>query len=417
MFIVISIIISIIFYTYFCTNIPKNVDDYYKVKFFTLLISISHNIGLGIEKFFGIKGFNTWQRIFTSFLFSVPIPKPKWLTIKNIKIGNVNCRVYIPKENKLKYDGGVIYAHGGGWCIMKTQYCDVSLYYLIKQLGTVLISIDYSLSPEVGFGKAIDELENVITEIYNSYYKELNINRDKITLMGESAGGNLWLGVLSRLSKKVDNRICIKNLVLPYPVTGVFHFLLPSYQYYYKTYKDSGMLSPDNMARWILLYLGLDDIDNCVEIMKRNGHISNNVRESITFKESFNGKKLIDYIEDVSYLEKSTNFPPPDEKLSKKMEKYLMNPEFSPLMSSKSSLSNLPPTFILTSNYDILRDEGILFSYKLKESGVSVVHKNYLKGIHGSMTIPLSTTAHEMARDISYFIQNNSLNQKIDKEK
>uniref|UniRef100_A0A0K0F191 Abhydrolase_3 domain-containing protein n=1 Tax=Strongyloides venezuelensis TaxID=75913 RepID=A0A0K0F191_STRVS len=415
-FLLLSIAIPIIFYTFFCTNIPKGVDDYYLVILFTRLISINHNIGLCIEKFFGIKGFNIWQRMFASLLFSIPIRKPKWLTIKEIKIGNVKCRIYIPKGNKLKYDGGVIFAHGGGWCIMETRYCDFGLYHLIKDLGTVLISIEYSLSPEVHFGIAIDELESVVIDVYNNYYKELNINRDKISLMGESAGGNLCLAVALRLTKN-RNKIPIKSLVLPYPVTGAYHFLLPSYQYYYKTYKDSGMLSPDNMARWILLYLGLDDIKDCVEIMKRNGHISEKIRENPIFMESFNAKKLIDVVEDVKYIDKSSIFPPPDERLSNAMEKYLLNPEFSPLMSSKEELSLLPPTFVLTSNYDILRDEGILFSCKLKESGVTIFHKNYSKAIHGAMTIPISNAAHEMSRDISFFIQNDSLKEKTEKIK
>ncbi|CEF61817.1 Alpha/beta hydrolase fold-3 domain-containing protein [Strongyloides ratti] len=360
-----------------------------------------------IKKFYGIKGFNIWQRLFTNFLFSIPLRKPKWLIIKNIKIGNINCRLYIPKNNKRKYDGCIIFAHGGGWCIMKTHFCDFSLYNIIKNLGTILISVDYSLSPEKRFGTAIDEIEKVVTTIYDNYYKELNINRNKISLMGESAGGNLCLAVALRLSKFSD-KIPIKCLILPYPVTGVFHFLLPSYQYYNDNFKNSGMLSPDNMARWILLYLGLDDIKNGVEIIKQNGHISKKIRENPIFKESFNAKKLINFVENVKYIENSNNFSPPDLELANKMEKYLLNSEFSPLMCCKEKLSFLPPTFILTSNYDILRDEGILFNNKLKDAGVSVKLKNYKNSIHGSMTIPLSVVANEMSKDIVNFIQNIS---------
>uniref|UniRef100_A0A0K0E6Z2 Abhydrolase_3 domain-containing protein n=1 Tax=Strongyloides stercoralis TaxID=6248 RepID=A0A0K0E6Z2_STRER len=407
MVILLTLPIFLIFYTFYYKNIPNNIGDYYKIKFFTLLIQISHFIGLIIEKFYGIKGFNIWQRLFTNFLFSLPIRKPKWLIIKNIKIGNVNCRLYIPKNDKKKYDGCIIFAHGGGWCIMKTHFCDLALYYIIKNLGTVLVSVDYSLSPEKHFGTAINEIENVVRTIYNDYYNELNINRNKISLMGESAGGNLCLSVALRLSKNI-NKIPIKSLILPYPVTGVFHFLLPSYQYYNDNFKNSGMLSPDNMARWILLYLGLDNIKNSVEIIKKNGHISTKIRNSPIFKESFNTKGLINFVEDIKYIENSNNFLPPDNELASKMEKYLLNPEFSPLMCCKEQLSYLPPTFILTSNYDILRDEGILFNNKLKDSGVSVKLKNYVNAIHGSMTIPLSDVANEMSEDIVNFIKNIS---------
>uniref|UniRef100_A0A0N4Z144 Abhydrolase_3 domain-containing protein n=1 Tax=Parastrongyloides trichosuri TaxID=131310 RepID=A0A0N4Z144_PARTI len=406
MWLLLTISIPILFYTLYHKPIPSCIDDYYKVSFFTILIRISHSIGVLLEQFKGLKGFNFWERIFTVLLFSLPIGKPKWLKIEDITISNIPCRVYIPLGAKRKNNNGIIFAHGGGWCIMKAKYSDLSIYSLVRYTGSVVISIDYSLSPEARFGVAINECENVIKEFYNNYYKEFNVDRNKISVMGESAGGNLVIAATLRLCK--NNNVPINKLVLVYPVTGVFNFLLPSYQFYNEYCKDNGMLSPENMIRWILLYLGLEDHKNAIDIMRKNGHISKRIRESENFKESFNVENLMDVIHKEEYIKGIINYTSPDKELSKAMEPYLLNPEFCPLMATKKELSHFPPTFVLTTNYDILRDEGILFAHKLKLSGVSVQNKNYMKGIHGSMTVPLGKVGLEMSKDIANFIDNCS---------
>jgi acetyl esterase len=48
------------------------------------------------------------------------------------------------------------------------------------------------------------------------------------------------------------------------------------------------------------------------------------------------------------------------------------NPEISPLRAER--LPALPPTFIATAEYDVLRDEGVAYARKLESSGVAVTH-------------------------------------------
>jgi len=70
-----------------------------------------------------------------------------------------------------------------------------------------------------------------------------------------------------------------------------------------------------------------------------------------------------------------------NETIWEQMKDKLLNVYYCPLVAP--SLAGLPMAYVFTAEHDPLRDEGLLYLYRLKEAGVKVEHAHSDIGIHG----------------------------------
>jgi acetyl esterase len=79
------------------------------------------------------------------------------------------------------------------------------------------------------------------------------------------------------------------------------------------------------------------------------------------------------------------------------------DPRASPLLAA--NLSVMPPTFILTAENDVLRDEGEGYAEALARAGVDVTVKRYAGQIHGFVSlVGLFDGGAEALNDIAAFL-------------
>lgn len=64
------------------------------------------------------------------------------------------------------------------------------------------------------------------------------------------------------------------------------------------------------------------------------------------------------------------------------------DPRVSPLFASDAALAKLPPTLVITAEFDPLRDEGEAFASRLSSLGVPTSSVRYAGQIHGFISMP-----------------------------
>lgn len=128
----------------------------------------------------------------------------------------IAVRIYTPK-GKGPFPI-IIYYHGGGWVFGNLESADGGCQLLASEAQAIVISVDYRLAPEYKFPIPLHDAYDALLWTY-SQAASLNGLTNKISVSGDSAGGNLAT-VVTHIAKK-ENGPSILAQALIYPVTNV----------------------------------------------------------------------------------------------------------------------------------------------------------------------------------------------------
>ena len=70
-----------------------------------------------------------------------------------------------------------------------------------------------------------------------------------------------------------------------------------------------------------------------------------------------------------------------DEELWRKIESTVLNPHFAPLMAT--DLTKVSSAFVVTSEFDVVRDDGMIYAERLRRAGVKVNLYHVKTAFHG----------------------------------
>jgi acetyl esterase len=141
----------------------------------------------------------------------------------------------------------LVYLHGGGWTLFSIDTHDRLMRDYAARSGWAVLGIDYSLSPEVRFPFALDEIEAVLDWLRRDG-SELGLDTGQIAIGGDSAGANLAIATALRLRGRGEPRLA--GMLLNY---GAFDTeRRPSHD---RFGSDDFMLNPDEMDAFWADYL------------------------------------------------------------------------------------------------------------------------------------------------------------------
>ncbi|XP_054894735.1 neutral cholesterol ester hydrolase 1a isoform X2 [Poeciliopsis prolifica] len=294
--------------------------------------------------------------------------------ISDITFASIPVRVYEPPaggEGHLRR--GLMYLHGGGWAFGsgKMGAYDKVSRMISDELNTVVVSVEYRLFPEVLFPEpfldCVAAAKHFLSpEVLDKYA----IDPERVAVSGDSAGGNLAAAVAQ------ENR-------------------------------DMAILPRQVMVQFWLQYLGAD-------ISLQPQLIANNhsaLQHSALTPEL---RSRLDWTSLLSQKFKKSYKPVVVERDSHGLLKKipgLLDTRSSPLLAGPEVLAKCPRTYILTCEFDVLRDDGLMYARRLKDAGVSVTSDYYEDGFHGCLTFtswPLDFDVGKRAlRSYMTWLQNN----------
>jgi acetyl esterase len=122
----------------------------------------------------------------------------------------------------------IVYFHGGGFVFGGLESHDPVCRSIVNAAKQILVSVDYRLAPEHRFPAAPTDCFSAVNWVYE-HAEELNGDHSKISVAGDSAGGNL-AAVVSQMARDKRGPRITKQLLL-YPVVDAYEpGKYPSYE-------------------------------------------------------------------------------------------------------------------------------------------------------------------------------------------
>uniref|UniRef100_A0A803XZM9 Alpha/beta hydrolase fold-3 domain-containing protein n=1 Tax=Meleagris gallopavo TaxID=9103 RepID=A0A803XZM9_MELGA len=307
----------------------------------------------------------------------IPPLKDKRLIIKDLIFEKVKVRLYQPKTSTTGQRRGVLYFHGGVGrfgSIRKRHFfwtrAPLSRY---DHTETLLFPCRYRLAPEFPYPTQFHDCLTATIHFMKTA-QDYGVDPARIIVCGDSSGGTLTAAVAQALVNRKDVPK-LRAQILIYPFLQAADFNLPSYQQNAKI---------PVLIRERTLILGLKYLNkdiSAVNILLKGSHISEERRQK--YQKWLSADNIPHEFKMRGYTPPGP--PAPYSEEIYKLAKPFLEPLFSPLLCEDNVIAQLPETFILTCEYDVLRDDGLLYKKRLEDHGIKVTLCHLEEGFHGTI--------------------------------
>jgi acetyl esterase/lipase len=109
---------------------------------------------------------------------------------------------------------GLLHVHGGGYVMGNPEMSDARNRVLARQIGCVIVSVDYRLAPETPFPGGIEDCYAALKWL-DLHATELNVDTNRLAVTGESAGGGLAASLALLARDRDEIPLCFQQLIFP----------------------------------------------------------------------------------------------------------------------------------------------------------------------------------------------------------
>jgi len=125
----------------------------------------------------------------------------------------IGVRIYRPRSVDGPL-GCIFHIHGGGYVGGSVAEVEFLHRPLAAELGCAIISVDYRLAPETAFPGNIEDCYAALAWTFG-HASEHGIDKSRIGLMGESAGGGLCAALALMARDRGDHALAFQHLIYP----------------------------------------------------------------------------------------------------------------------------------------------------------------------------------------------------------
>ncbi|KAL7986476.1 hypothetical protein Chor_011642 [Crotalus horridus] len=320
-------------------HIPPGISQGRKLRLFYLIMRIVLGLATILDKLGICHEFVIWRLLANG----IPPRKPSDLIVKEMLFDRVPVMVCCPKRASPENRRGLVWIHGGaGLYPLAPEHP-----YPAQQLSCY-IAVSHFLKNAQDYG----------------------VDPKRIVLAGDSSGGTLVASTAQQLLMTKDLPQPRAH-VLIYPFLQGLDFNLPSYQ----QNQSIPLLVKKEAVRLAIVYLSGTDAG--VNEIMANAHVPQELMAKYQkwisaehIPEEFKGRGYVPFVPGPFSID-----------LFKKC-KTVFDPIFPPLLAEDAVIQQFPETFLLTCEYDIFRDDGLLYKKRLEDNGVPVTWLHLKDGFH-----------------------------------
>ncbi|XP_066190305.1 arylacetamide deacetylase-like 4 [Sylvia atricapilla] len=330
------------------------------------------NFGLGLATFLDKVGIISEVHLLRVIMETIPPLKDTRLLIKDLRFERVKVRIYQPKTSNNSQRRGILYFHGGVGRLGSIRAYERTCRSLCRKTNSVVVCVGYRLAPEHPFPAQFEDCLTAAIHFLRTA-QDHGVDPSRVVICGDSSGGTLTAAVAQALVNRRDLPK-LRAQILIYPFLQCVDFNLPSYQQNERV---------PILLKERTLVLGLKYINkdlSHIETIFKGCHVSEDQR--LKYQKWVNPDYIPHEFKTRGYKPSQTYLPL---KEMSELAEFMFDPVFSPLLAEDSVIAQLPETFILTCEFDVLRDDGLLYKKRLEDHGIKVTWCHLQEGFHGTV--------------------------------